>query len=249
MKDCYMMSNNVKSKVDLRNVDKTPITTQNTIDLIPTIPISSTPVPRSNGRVVAQPDRFMYLGESFGAIPMEHEIDPTDYAKVISDVDAHLWQKAMEAELESMYFNKVWEFVEAPERIKPIGCKWVYKKKKGVYGKVETFKVRLVAKGYSQKPDFDYEETFSLVAMLKSIGILLSIATRLYYEIWRMDVKTTFFNGNIDESVFMMQPDGFVAKGQEHMVCKFHKSIYGLKKAFLLWHNLKLFIASRALSS
>ena len=82
-----------------------------------------------------------------------------------------------------MYSNRVWDLVETPKGIKPIGCKWVYKRKRGVDGKVETYKVRLVAKGYSQKLGFDYEETFAPVAMLKSIKILLSIAVHLDYEI------------------------------------------------------------------
>ncbi|WJZ84308.1 hypothetical protein VitviT2T_003918 [Vitis vinifera] len=113
---------------------------------------------------------------------MEHAIDPTNYDETMSDVDAHLWKKAMEEKLESINSNQVWELVETPEEIKPIGCKWVYKMKMGVNGKVKTFKARLVVKGYSKKPDFDYEET-SQVAMLKSIRILLSIAAHLDYEI------------------------------------------------------------------
>ena len=70
-----------------------------------------------------------------------------------------------------------------PSGIKPIGCKWVYKRKKGIDGKVETFKARLVAKGYTQKKGIDYEENFSPIAMLKSIRILLSIAAHYDYEI------------------------------------------------------------------
>ena len=82
-----------------------------------------------------------------------------------------------------MHSNQVWELVEALEGMKPIGCKWVYKRKRRVYGKIETYKARLVVKGYSQKLGFDYEETFAPVAMLKSIRILLSIIVHLDYEI------------------------------------------------------------------
>ena len=103
-------------------------------------------------------------------------------------------------------------------------------------GKVETFKARLVAKGFTQKEGIDYEETFSLVAMLKSIRILLSIAAYFDYEIWQMDVKTAFLNGNLDECIYMVQPDGFIAEGREHMLCKLKKSIYGLKQASRSWN-------------
>ena len=98
-------------------------------------------------------------------------------------------------------------------------------------GKVETFKVRLVAKEYTQKEGIDYEETFSPVAMFKSIRILLSIAAHYDYEIWQMNVKTTFLNGNLEEEIYMMQSEGFIAKNQEHMVCKLKRSIYGLRQA------------------
>ena len=74
---------------------------------------------------------------------MEHEIDPTYYDEAISDMDTHLSQKAMEAELESMHFNQVWELVEAPEEIKPIWYKWVYKGNGGADAKIETLKLGL----------------------------------------------------------------------------------------------------------
>ena len=90
----------------------------------------------------------------------------------------------MKSELDSMYSNQVWDLVKAPNGIKPVGCKWVSKRKRGVDGKVETFKARLVAKGYIQKEGIDYDETFSPIAILKSIRILLSIAAHYGYEIW-----------------------------------------------------------------
>ena len=137
----------------------------------------------------------------------------------------------MNLEMESMYFNSVWELVDQPDGVKPIGCKWIYKRKRDQTGKVQTFKARLVAKGYTQREGVDYEETFSPVAMLKSIRILLSIATFYDYEIWQMDVKTAFLNGNLEESIYMAQPEGFIEQDHKQRVCKLKRSIYELKQA------------------
>ena len=76
----------------------------------------------------------MYLGESFKAILKEYEIHPTYYDERMSDVDAHIWQKAMETKLEFIHSNQVWELIESPERIKPIRCKCVYKRKGEIDG-------------------------------------------------------------------------------------------------------------------
>ena len=95
-----------------------------------------------------------------------------------------------------------------------------------------------MAKGYTQKDGFNYEETFSPVAMIKSIRILLAIANHMDYEIWQMDVRTAFLNGSLDETIYMVQPEGFIEKGQEKKVCKLQKSIYGLKQASRSW-NIK----------
>ncbi|KAK0577350.1 hypothetical protein LWI29_031736 [Acer saccharum] len=175
-------------------------------------------IPRHSGRVRTQPERYIGLGESVENLPDDD--DPYTYKEAMEDVDSRHWQKAMQSEIESMFDNKVWSLVDLPKGIKPIGCKWVYKRKIGMDGKVETFKARLVAKGYTQKEGIDYEETFSPVAMLKSIRILLSIAASLDLEIWQMDIKTAFLNGSLDESIYMMQPEGFIEKGQMEKVCK-----------------------------
>ena len=180
--------------------------------------MTSTQVPRRSGRIVQPPIRFIGLGETYEAIPEEVESDPYTYEEAMNDIDAHHWIKAMKSELDSMYSNQVWDLVKAPNSIKPVGCKWVYKRKRGVNGKGEIFIAMLVAKGYTQKEDIDYDETFSPVAMLKSIGILLSIVAHYDYEIWQMDVKTAFLNGNLEEEIYMLQLEGFIAKNQKHMV-------------------------------
>ena len=191
-------------------------------------------LPRRSGRVIRKPDRY----EANVIVTDTNDEDPASYQEAMVDPDKDEWQNAMNLEMESMDFNSVWTLVDLPEGFKPIGCKWIYKRKRGADGRVETFKARLVAKGYTQKEEVDYKETFSPVAMLKSIRILLSIAAALDYEIWQMDVKTAFLNGDLEEEIYMSQPDGYAQKGQEHKVCKLLKSIYGLKQASRSW-NLK----------
>ena len=93
-------------------------------------------------------------------------------------------------------------------------------------GNVHTYKARLVAKGYSQTLGVDYDETFSPVAKIKSIRVLLAIAAFHDYEIWQMDVKTDFLNGKLAEDVYMGQPEGFVNAKHPDRVCKLEKSIY-----------------------
>ncbi|KAI3767606.1 hypothetical protein L2E82_17859 [Cichorium intybus] len=103
-------------------------------------------------------------------------------------------------------------------------------------GKVHTFKARMLAKGFTQTPGVDYDETFSPVAKIKSIRIMLAIAAFHDYEIWQMDVKTAFLNGKLTEDVYMNQPEGFVDAKYPNKVCKLERSIYGLKQASRSWN-------------
>nr|GEZ01453.1 hypothetical protein [Tanacetum cinerariifolium] len=98
--------------------------------------------------------------------------------------------------------NEVWVLVELPPNGKTIGSKWLFKKKTDMDGVVHTYKARLVAKGYTQTPRIGYEETFSRVADIRAIRILIAIAAYYDYEIWQMDVKTALFNGYLNEEVY-----------------------------------------------
>ncbi|KAL0430915.1 UNVERIFIED_CONTAM: Retrovirus-related Pol polyprotein from transposon RE2 [Sesamum radiatum] len=139
--------------------------------------------------------------------------------------------------MDSMGSNQVWTLIDPPKGARPVGCKWVYKRKLRADGDVTAFKARLVAKGYTQRPGLDFEKTYSPVAMAKSILILLAIAAWYDYEIWQMDVKTAFLNSFVEEEIFMDQPEGFTAVGEEHKVCHFQSSIYGLKQASRSWNT------------
>ena len=138
--------------------------------------------------------------------------EPTAYEESLNSSKSDQLLNAMKSKMDSMYTNQVWTLVDPPEGIKPIRCKWIFKKKTDMEGNVITYKARLVAKGYRQKQGVDYDETFSPVAMLKSIRILLAIAAHYDFEIRQMDVKTAFPNGNLTEEVYMTQPEGFTSR-------------------------------------
>ena len=105
--------------------------------------------------------------------------------------------------------TKVWTLVDLPDDRQTIENKWIFKKKTTADGNVTVYKARLVAKGFRQVQGVDYNETFSSIAMLKSVRIMLAIVPFYDYEIWQMDIKTAFLNGFLKEKLYMMQPDGF----------------------------------------
>ena len=150
--------------------------------------------------------------------------------------DSSKWVNAINEELKSMEQNSVWDLVELPNNCKKVGCKWVFKTKRDAKGNIERFKARLVAKGFTQKEGIDYTETFSPVSKKDSLRIILALVAHYDLELHQMDVKTAFLNGNLDEEIYMEQPEGFAKKGKEHLACKLKKSIYGLKQASRQWY-------------
>jgi hypothetical protein len=137
----------------------------------------------------------------------------------------------------SILSNNTWVLVDLSLSSKPIGCKWVFRRKFNSDGSIQTFKARLVAKGFKQKEGIDYFDTYALVARITSIRILMALASIYDLYVHQMDVKTAFLNGDLDEEVYMEQPEGFVLPNNEKKVCKFVKSFYGLKQAHKQWNG------------
>ena len=127
--------------------------------------------------------------------------------------------------------NKIWTLVVLPNDRQAIENKWIFKRKTDADGNITIYKARLAAKGFRQVQGVDYDETFSPIAMLKSVQIMLAIATFYDYEIWQMDVQTAFLNRLFKEELYMMQPKFFVYPKSANKVCKLHRSIYGLVQA------------------
>ncbi|GJW52901.1 retrotransposon protein, putative, ty1-copia subclass [Tanacetum coccineum] len=166
------------------------------------------PIQKSS-RTRRAPDRMcLYIDAE------EHELgnlgEPANCEAALLDPKSKKWLATMNMEMQSMKDNDVWELVELPPNVKTVGHKWLFKKKTDMDSAIHTFKARLVAKCFTQTYGVDYEETFSPVANIRAIRILIAIAAYYDYEIWKMDVKIAFLNGHLSEEVYMTQPKGFV---------------------------------------
>ena len=130
-------------------------------------------------KLVIPSDYIVYLQENhIGA-----ENDPKTFSQALSCKQSNLWYNAMKDELDSMKSNEVWDLVELPQGAKAISCKWVYKTKRDSLGNNEIYKVRLVAKGFTQKEGINYTKTFSSVSKKSSLHIILTLVAHFDLEL------------------------------------------------------------------
>ena len=189
------------------------------------------PALRRSNRVRHRPD---YLIERVSLA----EEEPSTVKEALDSHQCEKWKEAMAAEMQSLQDNSVWELVDLPKERKPLGCKWVFKVKTNEEGEVERYKARLVAQGFSQVKGADYDETFCPVVCHESLRMLIATAVQRGLQLHQMDVTTAFLNGVLEEEILMRQPEGFVVKGLEHMVCRLKHSIYGLKQSPRCWNSV-----------
>jgi Reverse transcriptase (RNA-dependent DNA polymerase) len=145
------------------------------------------------------------------------------------------WVQAMDIEMNALNKNVTWSLVELPKGKKSVGCKWVYTIKFGANGEVERYKARLVAKGFTQTYGIDFQKTFSPVAKLNTIRVLLSLAANLDWPLHQFDVKNAFLHGNLKEEIYMDTPPGYINTRSKPVVCRLHKTLYGLKQSPQAW--------------
>eukprot|EP00253_Pinus_taeda_P023612 PITA_23612 len=136
----------------------------------------------------------------------------------------------MDEELEQIERNNTWELVPRPKDKNVIGTKWVFKNKLNENGEVIRNKARLVCKGYAQQEGIDFEETFAPVARLEAIRMFLALSSFQNFKVFQMDVKSTFLNGDLEEEVYIEQPDGFILGNDPNLVCRLKKALYGSNK-------------------
>jgi len=163
--------------------------------------------------------------------------EPKSYKDAMQCPEAHLWDPSMNEEFESHQTNGTWIKTELPKGRKAIGTRWVYKIKPGHLSTPTRYKSRFVAKGYSQVEGIDFQETYAPVVKYTSLRILLSYAAIHDWEMAQLDIKTAFLHGLIDEEIYIQQPEGYIKPGEEHLVCKLVKCIYGLKQASRVWNQ------------
>jgi len=147
---------------------------------------------------------------------------------------AERWKEAALEEINAHWSNGTWEIVKLPPGQQAIGCRWIFKVKPKADGSIEQFKARIVAKGYSQCPGFDYFETFASTMHQATICTILAMAAIEDWHLCSVDISHAFINGDIDTEIYMEQPEGFEQYGPEY-VCKLYKSLYGLKQSPHLW--------------
>ena len=165
------------------------------------------------------------------------EIEPKTLAEALQRQDGKLWKEAVDSELNSLLKNHVWELTKLPKGRKAIGCKWVFKRKINPDGTIHKYKARLVAQGFSQIYGEDYDEVFAPVARFESIRAVVSEAVKEKMHIHQMDVTAAFLNGDLQEEIFMRQPEGYAEPGGEGLVCRLKKSLYGLKQSPKCWND------------
>jgi hypothetical protein len=163
--------------------------------------------------------------------------EPKLVREAVDLTEGKLWKDSMVEEMESLYNNETWDFFELPNGRKLIGRKWVFNKMMNEVGQVEKFKAQLVAKGYSQVEGVDFSEIFPLLQNLTSIRVLMSLDATFDLEIEKMDVKKMFLHGDLEEEIYMKQPEGFVVKGKKDSVCKLKISLYDLKQSLRMWYQ------------
>jgi hypothetical protein len=146
------------------------------------------------------------------------------------------WRQAMHSELLALDRTGTWQIVDLPPNVTPIGCRWVYKVKLHADGTVERYKARLVAKGYNQIEGLDYFETYSPVAKVTSVRLIIALASINHWFLHQLDVNNAFLHGDLQEDVYMMIPPG-VKTTKPNQVCKLTKSLYGLKQASRKWYE------------
>lgn len=179
--------------------------------------------------------QFAYLVDDNAFILSGEE--PKSFKEATESPDCLHWESAMDDEINSVTSIGTFDLVKLPPNREAIGSKWVYRLKRDPAGEISRHKARIVALGCAQQPGIDFFDTHAPVAKMDAIRFLLAYAAMCDFEIHQVDVKTAFLNGDLEETIYMRQPKGYVVKGKEDHVWKLNKTLYGLKQAGRVWYH------------
>ena len=204
----------------------------------PTVSASGRPVRNrvANSRIYSK--EYANMAVESG-VEGEFGDEPATFQEALESPDSAQWTAAMQEEIDNLTKNGTWELVKLPPDARAISCKWVFRIKRDAENRPVRYKSRLVARGFLQRPEQDYRETFSPVIRLESLRATLALAAARGWPIYQADVTAAYLNGDIDVELFMEQPPGFVKTGAEgeKLVCRLRKSLYGLKQAGRIWNE------------
>ena len=139
-------------------------------------------------------------------------------------------------EYNTLVKNGAWEIVDLPQGEKAIGSGWVFRVKRNADGSIERFKARIIAKGYSQHPGLDYNESFAPTFRPATLRIIMALSAVEDLELCLVDITAALINGDLDEEIYMKQPEGFHI-GFPNKVCRLRKLLYGLKQSARQWNK------------
>ncbi|KAL0642233.1 hypothetical protein Bca4012_102511 [Brassica carinata] len=180
---------------------------------------------------------------SFAEFPEEHyafmiSLDesyvPRTYEEAMLDKE---WKESVGAEAGAMIKNDTWYESELPKGKRAVSSRWIFTIKYLANGQIDRKKTRLVARGFTQTYGEDYIDTFAPVAKLHTVRIVLSIATNLEWDLWQMDVKNAFLQGELEDEVYMLPPPGLEHLVKPGNVLRLKKAIYGLKQSPRAWYR------------
>ena len=192
-----------------------------------------TPALRRSSRI---PKPIQRYSPSLHYLLLSDSGEPECYDQAMQVEDSVKWESAMKDEMDSLMSNQTWELAELPLDKKALHNKWVYRIKEEHDGN-KRYKARLVVKGFQQKEGVDYNEIFSPVVKLTTIRLVLKIVAAENLHLEQLDVKTAFLHGDLEEELYMRQPEGFIKEDKKNLVRRLKKSLYGLKQAPRQWYK------------
>ena len=148
------------------------------------------------------------------------------------------WSDCMKLEYDTLMGYYTWTLIKRPPNINIVGSQWTFRVKRDNLGLLNKLKSKLIAQGFSQIPGLDFNEIYSPTIMFTSIQLILALTCHYNLELQQIDVEGPCLNGILNNEVYMLQPEGFIKKVKEHLVCKVNKGTYGPRQSGSVWHHM-----------